>query len=897
MSGQGRPAPERIGKYDIVGVLGQGGMGVVYRARDPRIGRDVAIKTLTEGFSGDSDMLKRFYQEAGHTGNLRHPNIVTVYDFGDEEGLPYIVMEFLDGEPLDKLIREKDRLHMSTKLDIIEQVCAALGYAHLQGMIHRDVKPANVIVQRDGLVKLLDFGIARTGQQPGQQIEQGMTRTGTLVGTPAYMAPERLRGEPFDGRSDVFSAGVMLYQALTGVLPFDAEYPAILHQILQEDPPPLSNHLASYPPLLDQVIARALAKQPLDRYAHASDMAADLNAVGAQLKVQRVAELLAEARAAVDAQNYVQAKQLLSQIVRIDSQHAEAKKLLAGVDQYFNQQKVRERVEQLKKAAVESIAARNWEQAISLCAEGQHLDAGNAEVAALLARATAGKQMTEQIQQLMREAESARHSGNYDTARQFAGKASELDPADTRILAICNVLDQEAAEARRKAQLRKLLSIAQENLAAQRLPEASNALAEAEQIARTDPELLHLKDELDEAVRQEERKRLVSALVDRAAVALTLEQLQEVMAEVMAALARLPADATLLRLKMQLEPRLKEHENRKLIADVSDACRRLAPVEALARIREALAQLPGNADLRKLESAIMQRLTRGQREQRLTEYMARARALLEDHLYLETVKVLELCEKDGFSSPEITELLNLARTAAAERISQDLVERSFLEAKRLLEEEDYDEVLKLLPPVLQRVEEPALRRLLDEAAEKQKVLEKRVDQVLAEVERLQEMELFDAAIGLIQAEHAGVRQAKRAHLALESCAASLASEAARLELMGAVYSGLAGPECASAFERISKEGSRSALPAGAVEMEQRLGARVQVLADQQLTRCIETARQALGADDAALAESVLQDASAWQASATPQVQAEWKTTQAEVAAAKKVLRFKKVLRR
>ena len=892
MNGQGRPAPERIGKYDIVGVLGQGGMGVVYRARDPRIGRDVAIKTLTENITGDPDMLKRFYQEAGHTGNLRHPNIVTVYDFGDEEGLPYIVMEFLDGEPLDKLIREKDRLHMSAKLDIIEQVCAALGYAHLQGMIHRDVKPANVIVQRDGLVKLLDFGIARTGQQPGQQAEQGMTRTGTLVGTPAYMAPERLRGEQFDGRSDIFSAGVMLYQALTGVLPFDAEYPAILHQILQQDPPPLSNHIASYPPLLDQVIARALAKQPFDRYAHASDMAADLNAVGAQLKVQRVAELMAEARIAVDAQNYVDAKQLLSQVVRLDSQNAEAKKLMAGVDQYFNQQKVRERVEQLKRGAADAIAARNWDQTISLCAEALHLDATNIEMAELQARASAGKQMTEQIQQLMREAELARHSGNYDSAREFAGKASELDPADTRILAICQVLDQEAAEARRKSHLRSLLSVAQENLAAARLPEASSALAQAEQIARTDPELLHLKDELDEALRQEERKKLVNAIVDRAAVALSLEQLQEVMAEVKAALQKLPSDATLLRLKIQLEPRLKEHENKKLVADVSDAYRRLPPVEALARIREALAQLPGNADLLKLESAIAQRLTREQREQQLTEYMAKARALLEDHLYLETVKVLELCERDGFSSPEITELMNMARSSAAERISQDLVERSFLEAKHLLEAEDYDAVLRLLPPVLQRVEEPALRRQLDEATERQRVLERRVEQIIAEAERLKAMELYDAAIGLIQAEPAGVRQAKRMQAVFDSCAAAATSEPARLEAIGAAYARLGEPECASAFERITKDNT-----AGAAEIYQRLGARVQLIADEQLTRSVETARQALAADDAALAETTLQAASIWQTSATSQVQAVWQTVQAETTAAKKVLRFKKVLKR
>ncbi|HUA93388.1 MAG TPA: protein kinase [Terracidiphilus sp.] len=892
MNGQGRPAPERIGKYEVIGVLGQGGMGVVYRARDPRIGRDVAIKTLTEGFSGEPDMLKRFYQEAGHTGNLRHPNIVTVYDFGDEEGLPYIVMEFLDGEPLDKLIRDKNQLHISAKLDIIEQVCAALAYAHLQGMIHRDVKPANVIVQRDGLVKLLDFGIARTGQQ---QTDRGMTRTGTLVGTPAYMAPERLRGEPFDGRSDIFSTGVMLFQVLTGVLPFDAEYPAILHQILQQDPPPLSNYLSSYPPLLDQIVTRALAKDPFERYAHASDMAADLNVVGAQLKLERIEQLLADARAAVDKEDYPNAKQILSQILRLNSQHAEAKQLTASVDQYFNRQKLRERVEQLRQTAAEALAARNWEHAVGLCTEALHLDAGNAEVAALLAKANAGKQTAEQIQQLMREAESARHSGNFESARSFAGKAAELDPKNSRILAICKVLEQEAEEARRKAQLRHLLEKAQTSLSAFRLIEASTALTQAEEIAPADPELLRLKDELEAASRHEERKLLVGTLREKATVALSLEQVQEVTTDVAQALERFPTEPTLLRLKIQLEPRLREYEHKRLIAEVSDACRRLPPVEALARIREALAQLPGNAELLKLESAIAQRLTREQREQILAQHMSKARALLEDHLYLETVKVLELCEKEGFSSPEMTELMNLARSAAAERISQDLIERSFLEAKRLLEEENYEEVLRLLPPVLQRVEEPALRRQLDEAAQKQRILEKRVDELITDVDRLREMELFDAAVGLIRAEPAGVQQARRVQAALEACATALESEAARLESLGTIYAALDEPESSVRFERMAANGA-SGSP-GVDAIEQRLGARLKQIADQQLTQCIEAARQALAAEDPAAAESFLQNASAWQSSATPSVQAEWKALQSEVGAARKVLRFKRASRR
>jgi len=888
-----KPTPERIGKYEVVGVLGQGGMGVVYRARDPRIGRDVAIKTLTEGFSGESDMLQRFYQEAGHTGNLRHPNIVTVYDFGDEEGLPYIVMEFLDGQPLDKIIREREPLPLVERLDIMEQVCSALGYAHRQGMIHRDVKPANIIVQRDGLVKLLDFGIARAGQQPA---DKGMTRTGTLVGTPAYMAPERLRGDPFDGRSDIFSTGVVLYQLLTGVLPFDAEYPAILHQILQQDPPSIGKYLTLYPAHLEQIIARALAKDPMERYGDAAEMAADLNGVGAQLKTQRVAELLVESQKAVDAADYAQAKMLLSQAVRMDAQNTGAKKLMATVDQFFNQQKLRQRIEQLNKAAKDAIEARNWDQAIAACTETLQFEARNPEAIELLSAANAGKQTREKIQQFMRDAEAARHKGNFDSAQEFAAKARELDPSDSRILAICKVLQQEAEQARRKAKVQILLRAAQESLTTLRINEASSALAEAETLAPNDPELLRLKDELAEMVRHEERKRTVSALQDKAVAAITLEELQAAMAEMTRALETFPTEPTLLRLKIQLAPRIKDLENRRLIAEVSVACRQLPPAEALIRVREALSRLPGSAELLKLESTITQKMTREQRERLLAEYMAKARALLEDHLYFETVKVLEQCEKDGFSSPEMTELMDLAKSAAAERISQDLVERSFLESKRLLEEQNYEEVLRVLEPVLERVDEPALRRLYEEATLKQRALEEQVGHLLADVERYCRMELFDAAVGLIRAESAGVRQVKRVQDALKSCTGLLEAEVARLESIGAAYAALNGTDGAKTFQQIAPANGAQAATTNTAEIEKRLSGRVQLMADEQITKRIESARHALSADDATLANEHLESCAAWQASCSLAVQSELKAVQEETSAAKKVLRFRKARR-
>ena len=170
------------------------------------MGRQVAIKTVTEGLSNDAGMLQRFYREAEKMGMLKHPNIITVYDLGEQDGFPYIVMEYVEGDPLDRMILSEKPVSLIFKLRIIEQVCAALGYAHQNDVVHRDVKPANVIVRPDGVAKLLDFGIAR---QENRNIDRGLTEPGGVIGTVPYMAPERLRGAPLDGRSDIFATGVL----------------------------------------------------------------------------------------------------------------------------------------------------------------------------------------------------------------------------------------------------------------------------------------------------------------------------------------------------------------------------------------------------------------------------------------------------------------------------------------------------------------------------------------------------------------------------------------------------------------------------------------------------------------------------------------------------------------
>lgn len=886
--------PARIGKYEVLGILGRGGMGVVYRARDSRIGRDVAIKTLTDGFSGNADMLKRFYQEAGRTGNLRHPNIVIIYDFGDENGLPFIVMEYLDGDPLDKVIRDKDSVHLSVKLGIIEQICSALAYAHSQGMIHRDVKPANIIVQSDGLVKLLDFGIARADED---KIDGGMTRTGTLVGTPAYMAPERLQGNPIDGRSDIFALGVVLYQLLTSKLPFDAEYPAILHQILEQEPAPLSSVLSDYPAQLDQVVERALAKKPMDRYASAGDMGADLNAIGARLKAERVSELFEEAEAAVQKADYTEAKQLIRLILRIDARHAGAKKLSATVNEALRLMEARRRIDQLLRVAEESIEAKDWEHALTICGEALALEPESVQLLALKAKAEAGKARREQVRKLLREVELARAAGDFDSAKKSARAASELEPTDSKILAICTVLTREAEEQQRKVQVRALLSAARDQLSCRALEAAAKTIAEAEELEPTSAETLHLKDEIAAALEQQRRKHLVDALSEKALVAVTYEQIQAVSADVVKALESFPAEPTLLRLKIQLEPRLKEQEVKRKVAEVSEACRHLGPADALACVREALRVLSGNQDLLDLEFAISQKLARQEREQTLADHLGKARTLLEDHLYLETVKALEQAEREGFSSSEMTELLEMARKAASERVSQDLVERSFLEAKRLFSEQNFEEVMRLLPPVLERVDEPSLRRQLEEASRNQAKLEERVAQVASEANILCELELFDAVIGLISSETPGVRRAKSVQALLQLCTEKLASEEMRFSGIGSVYAQFNKPECPEAFRQLNSTPKQKGQIVKTDEIEKRLSARIQTMADEQLTRSVESAKLSLGNDDATTAESHLKACGAWSSFASPAMQADFQAAQTEVVAAHKVLRFRKVLKR
>src|SRR6201994_3440111 len=265
------------GRYELDGVVGRGGMAEVYRARDIRLDRIVAIKTLRADLARDQIFQARFRREAQSAASLNHPSIVAVYDTGEDmvgnTPVPYIVMEFVDGRTLRDLLRDDRRLLPERAAEITDGVLRALDYSHRNGIVHRDIKPGNVMLTRAGDVKVMDFGIARAVSDSSST----MTQTAAVVGTAQYLSPEQARGENVDSRSDVYSTGCLLYELLTGRPPFVGDSPvAVAYQHVREQAAPPSDHDTDLPPEVDAIVMKSLAKRVEDRYQSAAAMRADI---------------------------------------------------------------------------------------------------------------------------------------------------------------------------------------------------------------------------------------------------------------------------------------------------------------------------------------------------------------------------------------------------------------------------------------------------------------------------------------------------------------------------------------------------------------------------------------------------------------------------------------------
>ena len=324
---------KKIGKYEVVEELGRGGMGVVYRAYDPTLEREVALKVIQQIALDVADTKARFYREARMAARLSHDAIAVIYEIGEEEGVPFIAMEYLPGRDLRSVIDSRDTLSLEQKLDYARQVVRGLQYAHAKNVIHRDIKPENIKLLEDGRVKIIDFGIAKpytpTASPEDRSTSAVLTRMGMRIGTPWYMSPEQARGNPVDRRTDIFSFGVVLYELLTYAKPFQGDDTTVLYKILHEDPPPIKLEESGLADELQRILLRCLAKDHEERYADCTEVLRDLVALTeGPSQDPRVRALLAQGIALDRAEKYDEAAAKFNQILEIDPDNPQARAFL-----------------------------------------------------------------------------------------------------------------------------------------------------------------------------------------------------------------------------------------------------------------------------------------------------------------------------------------------------------------------------------------------------------------------------------------------------------------------------------------------------------------------------------------------------------------------------------------
>src|ERR1017187_3874776 len=496
---------ETIGKYRIIGALGEGGFGHVYKAEDPAIGNIVAIKVLN--VQNDENMIRRFRAEAITSAKLRHKNIVTIFDFEEQNGIPYLVMEYLEGKKLQRLVENRNAVPAIDKLSIMSDVAEGLQYAHEHGVIHRDIKPANIMRLNDGSVKIMDFGIARLTQRT-----TSLTAVGYMVGTPEYMAPEQFMGDTTDLQVDVWAYGVVLYELLTGRNPFAAEAPGvIMYKVTHEDPPPVCDKAPELPRSLDPVLRRLLAKKKADRYPSMEDLRMDLGMVIQEFGEAQIASMEKDADSLIQAGRYDEALAMAAGILRFDHRNVKARKWRSELRDLKQRQKQESRIKTLIDEADEKTTILDFPTAESRLQEALQIDPENNAARSRLVQIHEVREKKARAQRLLAEARVELERQNFTGAFEHASEAAQNDPASAEAAEFLNRIRQ-AIEQQNAARRKSGLSRARGQLLVQ---DYDGAILTLQELDRQYPGDSEVRSRIEEARRLQAgaaEKRVAAAL-------------------------------------------------------------------------------------------------------------------------------------------------------------------------------------------------------------------------------------------------------------------------------------------------------------------------------------------------------------------------------------------------
>jgi serine/threonine-protein kinase len=683
---------KKLGKYELIEEVGRGAMGEVYKALDPSIGRLVALKTITSSLVGDSDLLERFYQEARSAGALQHPSIVTVYELASEGETPFIAMEFLEGESLEKVIKSQPPISLLQKVGIIVPVCRALDYAHKHGVIHRDIKPGNIMLTKDGKVKVVDFGIARVADALKTQVN-------VLIGTLAYMSPEQIHGERASERSDIWALGCTFYELLCYQRPFEGDsHAALMLNIVDASSNPASmvERGLEYSPVLEKLVGKMLRKDMSERYQTMEEVLFDLEPLWKDVQVASVSGLVSDSETAIGTQEFTRARELLRQALRIDSLNDRAKALLEQV---------------------------------------------NADIRR--------REIASRIKTVLNSAEVLLKGGNYQQARAEAEAALALDSTFPPTIELIEEIERATDRVRL---LKTNLQSAKKLLVEGALTEADECIHEVLKLDASNTEALALQNRIQDHVAQREQRKRRDEILQRARIFWGEQRLADCLGLLIEAHKEFPADSEIAKQLESAKEDLVEQEKQQKLAEVRSLVADHRFKEAFAMVDSVVGQQPADPTVQKLLSLIRTEQESWLQEQKFQTELIAIESLVNIGSFSEALSRGEMLWQHFSARPELVNVMSIARTELARH--EERSERR--EAMRMIHDRlsagRFRDAVGAAEKALDRFPgDPEMATILSEGRAKQKELEnrelirKRIAQIQKSIKRGQHTDAVDLA--------------------------------------------------------------------------------------------------------------------------------------------------------
>src|SRR6266481_1382086 len=690
----GAPSVERLGKYDIISEIGRGAMGAVYKARDPLIGRLVALKTITTGMSAQANSLERFYQEARSAGALQHPNIVTIYELGHENNTPFIAMEFIEGGSLDHLIEERRILPLSVKLGYIVRVCEALSFAHRHNVVHRDIRPANIMVTKEGAVKVVDFGIARL-------TDMSLTQPNMMIGSRAYMSPQMYKGERADARADIWAIGVTLYELLANQRPFTGDSEAeLMFHIISDDPPALQSLSVDCPEELSRVVGKMLVKKVEDRYQSMDEVLRDLDPLWKTAQHATVAGLLADCQQLFDANDLQRAQAMLRKALQIDVGNTHAKSLFAEVEAAAARA---QEVQQKLRLAKQRLAEGALTEAATALGQALDMDSANAqgqELGRLIEEDRTRREKRKKLSEVLHQARTLWTALNYEECLKVLSEGLREFPGELELIKLQEMARHDLEDLQKQRQLsevRKLLG-QQEFARARKIIDAL-AKSHPQDSAVTNLQMLVLDGE-----KEEQRNIRYSKELSELRTLLSNGRFGEAMNKGDALLREYPDEFELKELVGYARSEVAHQEQRQKEKDCEKEIRSFIAQEhfreAEAAAKRATLEFPKLEVFRLLaEEAGQQRQVQEQRERARQEMQRRIDEIQGNIKQGKISDAIDLAQQTLGTfgpDPKVAQLLQAASSKQAERKKKEDQDRQIAAAQTLVDAGNFAGATKVL---------------------------------------------------------------------------------------------------------------------------------------------------------------------------------------------------------